>query len=222
MKRLKIMFSFCLVLFLSTAAGATSFSLQGSKYDFLTADILFVYNSVSYEIGIEVKNTSTDDSVITGFAFNSPDNVTGIKSFTGPSSDWDYLFSPNNISSPEPFGFFDIAALTGNNLGGGNPQSGIGVGKTGTFNFGLKGTNLASLDVDSFLNIGSYVPDQGKGSNADSVYFLARYQQVGDGGFSSDVAIPTNGTEPVPEPGTMILLGIGLMGMGVVRRKFKK
>ncbi|MFW2405410.1 MAG: PEP-CTERM sorting domain-containing protein, partial [Gammaproteobacteria bacterium] len=51
------------------------------------------------------------------------------------------------------------------------------------------------------------------------VGFLARFQRTGADGGGSDVAIP--GTPPVSlaEPGTLLMFGVGLMGVGYFRRR---
>ena len=40
--------------------------------------------------------------------------------------------------------------------------------------------------------------------------------------FENPVGEPTNDVAPVPEPGTLILLGAGMLGVATVRRKMKK
>ncbi|MFO7807497.1 MAG: PEP-CTERM sorting domain-containing protein [Candidatus Moraniibacteriota bacterium] len=196
---------------------------MGHNYEYNTGEVEFDYfydaGSDLGEIDIGIANTSMYDPLITGFAFNSPEEVTSLESFVGPDG-WTGEFDRDSIRTPEQYGLFDVAGLTGNNIGGGDPQDGIPVGETFDFRFNVAGYDLDTLTAASFLEELSYITVQG---NAEAVSFLARAQQVGSDGELSDVMIPQEGSpNPIPEPTTMLLFGTGLIGLaGLVRRRKK-
>jgi len=211
----KLLLSF-LVLVLAgvTPAGAVTIELQGVNYPtsiFAVAEFNYVpTSSGTGEIQISLTNTSTVASSLTGFAFNTPAEVTDLGLFTGPAG-WEAEYDPNGIGTPGQFGFFDLAALTGPNFNGGKTAPGIWTGGTALFNIGVTGVNLHLLNTDSFLSLFSDLA----GKVGESQFFIARYQAIGTEG-GSDVAIPTT---PVPEAGTFWILGSGLLGLVFVRRK---
>lgn len=222
---------FCLFLFLSTfliggTANAALFNLAGVNDNYNTATVQFDYDfnrshdQIDYgEVNISITNTSQYDPVITGFAFNAPDlgGVYG-DGFSVPDG-WFGVFERDEISSPEQYGFFDVAGLTGSNLQGGHPQKGVPVDETFDFNFKFKGPDFEGLNTDSFLSELSDIKHQGT-----PVPFLARVQQTGWNGEGSDVMIHGEGdpaSAPVPEPATMMLFGTGLLALaGFGRKKF--
>ena len=221
----------------ATAASAAPmlFTLEGETYDNLSASVLFSYTGLtntSGRINIAVTNTSSapalywpNDPRLTSFAFNLPGSptVTGITSFTSSLSGWHSSYDRNDIDTPGQFGFYDAAALTGSNFNGGSPNSGIARGVTGNFSFTLSGSGMLGLTENSFLSLLAYDPPGG--ANEHEQYFIGRFQRAGILGTGSDVATPTGSpstpppTRGVPEPTTLLLTGLGMLGMTAIRRR---
>lgn len=194
----------------ATTWAATSFDLFGVNFpNQISASVNFAYDSDLGKINVSLTNNSDFDARLTAFAFNVPDDVTGVAGFTGPSG-WSKSFDPDNINTPGQFGQFDLAGITGPNFNGGDPNDGIPPLSAFDFEFLLNGTGLDVLTEDSFLDLLSY-----PGTNDNPQSFIARFQRVGLDGEGSDVAV-------VPIPATLLLFGSGLMGLVGLRRRFSK
>lgn len=188
---------------------ATSFDLAGFNFpDQILASVDFGYDPNLGKISVSLTNKSEFDARLTAFAFNAPDNVTGVGSFSGPAN-WSESFSPDSINSPDQFGNFDLAGLTGPNFNGGDPNDGIPLLSTFNFEFFLIGTGLDGLTEDSFLALLSNPVNP----NDNLQPFMARFQRVGLDGNGSDVAV-------VPIPAAAWLLGSGLVGLLGLRSRF--
>lgn len=203
----------------TASAAPMLFTLEGEDYAELSASVLFTYtalNDTSGRVDIEVTNTSSAyDPRLTGFGFNTPEEVLSLSSYLVPTG-WVADYDENGFNTPGNFGFFDAAALTGSNLNGGSPNYGIARGDTASFSFTFSGTGMTTLDEEAFLSLFSYDPP--RGSTHDTQYFIGRFQRVGADGEGSDVALP-GPPSSVPEPTTLLLSGLGLLGAAALRRR---
>ena len=157
---------------------------------------------------VKLTNTSAGrDLFITGFVFNNPGGIAGV-TLSPTDIDFGLLGLSNDGISAPPFGDFDIGASTGEGfLGSGNPNEGIGAGSMESFTFALIGNGLNSLDENSFVSALSSNP---RGGGAQ--FFAVRFRVITIGA-GSDKVPATPGT-PIPEPGTLLLIGTGLVGLG--------
>lgn len=171
-------------------------------------------NSTSATLSLSLLNTSSvaNGGFITGFVFNNPQGLITNASITSSNFPTLILLGlSNNTISASPFGGFDLgAAIGGNFLGGGSPNSGIGVGQTGAFTYFLTGVNLNTSSETNFMNELSY-------DGNPSHFFAARFRGFNDGGSDKVPGDPPDGT--IPEPMTMSLLGLGILGFKLTRRK---
>ena len=175
----------------------------------------FSYNPGTAQIVVSLTNTSpaANGGYLVAFAFNNPGNAISGVSFASSSANFGLIGDPtfDNSIPASPYGDFDIgSASSASWLGGGSPTGGIAVGDTETFTFDLTGTGLGSLTTGDFFNTLS----EGSASNQEQ-WFAARFRGFEDGGSDK---VP--GT-PVPEPATLLLVGLGLFGLVGMGRKKK-
>lgn len=186
----------------------------GSLGDF-TGELTYSFTSfMNATLIFELTNTSPIDNggFLTAFVFNNPQNQISNVTLFSTDGDFNLLGGStfNNKIKASPFGNFDIGASTSSQFsGGGNPNKGIGLGVTETFNFSLTGTNLDLLTSESFVSELSVGASQGQGNQ----FFLARFRGFDDGGSNKT---PGGAPPAIPEPSTYLLFSIGILGVLVL------
>jgi hypothetical protein len=176
-------------------------NVDGTPVSGLTAQLLLTFTGVvsgDYTFSYTMNNTSSIDSRVTGFAFNTAPNITGGTAagvFGDLITNGNY---PNNVGSVE-------VCLTNNNgdgcAGGGGGGVNDGSSGDGTFTLDFGATTPTTITLSDFFD---------------------RYQsivgvQAGTSGTGSYVP------PSAPEPATwaMMLLGFGATGFAIRRARRK-
>lgn len=199
--------------------GGGSSSLEGLGS--FTGDISYNYNPgdlfASLTIGLTNTSPAANEGYIGSFAFFLPDpNSMFISSFASSNPYFELLYNPSQgVMAPpfttpgyEPGTNYHAGATIGANWTGlGKPDMGIGAGETAMFTFGISGYDLGSFITADFM--------------VHANFMAVRFAGFADGGSDKVAAYP-GGTAPVPEPGTFLLLGCGLLGIAWLRRGARK
>ena len=189
----------------------------------------FDYTATNDTLGtvdIFLSNDSLTAGFLTAFLFNIPtgaDVTSASLTVTGNPNGANFtLLGPSNtLENGAPFGLFDIGATTGTSFeGGGTPSDGMlntGLTKTATFSFALTGSGLAALTAADFL---STLSDDTTHGGAGAQDFVVRFRgfDVAEGQPDSDKVPNSGGGSPVPEPGTLMLVGLGVASLAARRR----
>jgi hypothetical protein len=217
-KRLLFVAASAALMLAPSIAGAVPIEIGGTG-DLGSFSGTFDYTATDDTTGtvtIVLDNDSLTSGYLTAFLFNIPtgadvDSVV----FSSTNTNFALIGDDGDFQDGEsgsPNGQFDIGASTGGGYtGGGSPSGGIAQGDSATFTFVLTGSGLGSLTSESFLSTLSVGPGDGEGAED----FVVRFRGFPDNGSDK---VPNGETPPVPEPGTLSLVGLGLASLAARRR----
>jgi PEP-CTERM motif len=219
----KLVFSIAALFVFVSAARADTITVTGvDSGQFSTATVVCEFNSQTNTFTFTITNTSAitqlgSTSTITGIGFDLPPtgnaSASGLNGFTGtqaPSLSSNFTFSDADLGNV-PHGFnsvvLDFGFVTGNsgNFSGGSVNDGLLPGESASFT--VSGAAFTGFTEEQICNA-----------------IFVRFQNVplAGGSEGSDVGVPGDPGDPIPEPSTIMLLGSALVGLGgYARRRFK-
>jgi len=153
------------------------------------------------EMFLNVTNSSLFGARITAFGFNLPGDLSN---FTLTSTTNAGFTLSNDVGGAPGVGgaTLDFALLTGGTFASGNAGAGIAPGQTASFSV-----------------VGPFPPTFNFERILDDV--VVRFEQAGPTGTQTGTGFGPSAAA-VPEPVTTMLLGIGVGGVGLVRRRMRQ
>ena len=217
MSRLKIVFSFVILVLAATAGRADTITISGiNSGQASTATVVCEFNSQTNTFTFTITNTSAitqpgSTSTITGIGYDLPPtgnaSASGLNGFTGsqaPSLSSSFNFSDADLGNA-PAGLNNVVL-----------DFGFTTGPSGNFSGGSPNDGLLPGESASFVVTGAAFTGFTEQQICNAIY--VRFQNTPVVG--SDVAVV--GTS-IPEPSTMLLLSSGLAGaLGVLRKRRSK
>ena len=199
------------VLFVAMAARADAIPIQCTNppSDIDCAGTLD-WNSGNNALTVTLTNTGTIGDIV-AIALNFP----GSGTVTGANYSVSYSGAPANFTE-------GLNGMQDFEFGATSPQDGLDPGETGTFIFAFNDLAFAGLTSASFVAPENRVPGDCNTSNngKQEAWGCAHITRLPDtiNGGSVFVRLAAQG-ETVPEPGTLLLLGAGLLTLGLLGRR---
>ena len=183
-------------LFCSTAQADTILFGSGPGLEgYASFDGSLDWNGSSLTVQLRNTTNAALGGYLTAFALDGPSGLS-VRRYSTDNSNFGLIVDP--ATRPWTGYDFGASATRGQWQGGGNPRGGLGVGESASWKFAFTG-DTSGLTAGSFLG-----------------QPLAARFRGGEGGWSDKV--PSSGN-PVPEPGTCVLLGLAILGVAGRRRR---